>query len=221
MNIETTTQQVGRGAAVLAGKAMEGMFAVAARVRPARKPLHPKGELHAATIERSGLEVETGVPWIDQPGRSVGFVRISKALGTPGSVPDIYGLALRLSLDDGADADLLFATTGLGRVSRFLLAPTGGAHQHAYSTLLPYRTESGPLLLAALPVDMDSRTYDLACASPGGTWRLFATMTLTGPASEASPSFDPVLNQLPGLSYYAWAASLREGAYRAARRSRD
>jgi hypothetical protein len=34
------------------------------------------------------------------------------------------------------------------------------------------------------------------------------------------PAFDPVLNQIPGLSYYPWAARLREGSYRAARRSR-
>ena len=39
--------------------------------------------------------------------------------------------------------------------------------------------------------------------------------------ASASPSFDPVLHQLPGLAYYGWAAAMREGAYRAARRSRS
>jgi hypothetical protein len=33
-------------------------------------------------------------------------------------------------------------------------------------------------------------------------------------------SFDPILNQLPGLRPYAWVATLREGAYAAARRAR-
>jgi hypothetical protein len=220
MDIETTTKQVGRGAAALTGKAMETAFAVAARVRPAAKPVHPKGALYAVTIERSGLADETGVPWIDEPGRSAGLARISKAIGTPGPLPDVYGLALRLPLEDGAQADILFATTGLGRLTRFVLLPAVGAEQRSYSTLLPYRTEAGPLLLAARPVDADSGSYDLSCASPGGRWRSFATMTLNGTASEASPSFDPVLNQLPGLEYYDWAARVREGAYSAARRSR-
>lgn len=220
MEIKSGAQQLGRGAAALAGKALEGVFAATARVRPARKPLHPKGMLHAATIERSGLRDGIGVPWIDEPGTSTGVVRLSRAIGIPTALPDIYGLSLRLPLFGGAYADLLFATTGLGRLSRFVLLPAQHPGQRAYSTLLPYRTASGAVVLAVVPVGADGLTFDLACARAGGAWQTFARMALTESASDDSPSFDPVLNQLPGLGYYEWAASMREGAYRAARRSR-
>jgi len=220
VEIKTTSQRLGQGAAELAGKALAGAFAATARIRPARKPLHPKGELHTVTIERSGLRDGIGVPWIDEPGTSIGLVRVSRAIGIPNALPDIYGLALRVPLFGGAHADILFATTGLGRLSRFMLLPAQHAGQRAYSTLLPYRTTSGAVVLAALPVGADGLTFDLACAHAGAAWRSFARMTLTEASSDDSPSFDPVLNQLPGLTYYEWAAAMREGAYRAARRSR-
>lgn len=221
MDIKPKAQRLGHDAAALSGKALEGVFAAAARIRPARKPLHPKGQLHTATIERYGLRNDIGVPWIDEPGTSPGLVRLSRAIGIPEALPDIHGLALRLPLFGGAHADILFATTGLGRLSRFVLFPAQHPGQRAYSTLLPYRTTSGPVLLAAVPVDADAQEFDLACAPLGGAWQSFARMTLTEAATDDSPSFDPVLNQLPGLAYYDWAATMREGAYRAARRSRS
>jgi hypothetical protein len=221
VDIRTRTQQLGHGAAALSGKALEGVFAATARIRPARKPLHPRGQLHTATIERSGLRDGIGVPWIDEPGSTTGLVRVSRAVGIPKALPDIYGLSLRLPLFGGAHADILFATTGLGRLSRFVLFPAQHPGQRAYSTLLPYRTTSGAVVLAAVPVWADGLTFDLACAPVGGAWQSFARMTLTETSSDDSPSFDPVLNQLPGLEFYDWAATMREGAYRAARRSRS
>lgn len=221
MEIKPTAQRLGHDAAVLSGKAIEGVLAAAARVRPARKPLHPKGELHTATIERSGLREVIGVPWIDEPGTSTGLVRVSRAIGIPSALPDIYGLSLRLPLFGGTHADILFATTGLGRLSRFVLFPAQHAGQRAYSTLLPYRTKSGPVVLAAVPVETEGLVLDLACAHLGGDWHTFARMTLTEATSDESPSFDPVLNQLPGLTCYGWVTAMREGAYRAARRSRS
>lgn len=221
VNIKPKAERLGRGAAAVAGKALEGVFATTARIRPARKPLHPKGELHTATIERSGLRNPIGVPWIDEPGTSIGLVRVSRAMGIPKALPDIYGLSLRLPLVGGTHADILFATTGLGRLSRFVLFPAQHPGQRAYSTLLPYRTSTGAVVLAAVPVETDELTFDLACAPAGGVWQSFARMTLTEATSDASPSFDPVLNRLPGLEFYEWAATMREGAYRAARRSRD
>ncbi len=221
VEITTAVDKLGQGAAALAGKVLAGAFGVGAHLRPARKPLHPRGELHTAVIERSGLREPIGVPWIDEPGTSTGLVRMSRAIGIPTSLPDIHGLALRLPLDGRSHADILFATTGLGRLSRFVLIPAQRPGQRAYSTLLPYRTASGTVVLAAVPVGADGLVFDLACASLGGPWESFARMTLTVTTSGDSPSYDPVLNQLPGLEYYQWAASLREGSYRAARRSRS
>jgi hypothetical protein len=121
--------------------------------------------------------------------------------------------------------DLLFATTGRSRLGRFMLLPARDSFSRTYSTLFPYRTAAGPLLLAAQPDGHDS--FNLACASPRGAWRTFGRLRLDAASTDAptgsdgvGPSFDPVLNQIPGLDYYPWARSLREGSYRAARRSR-
>jgi hypothetical protein len=216
----STNQTPSRNVSAVAGKALEGVFAAVSRVRPADKPLHPRGALHTASIERFGMREAVGVPWIDKAGTSTGVVRLSRATGLPPSLPDIHGLALRLS-DGDRPADILFATTGLGRATRFVLLPSQHAGQRAYTTLLPYRSPSGPVLLAANPVGTTSSEFTLSWAAVAGPWQDFARMTLSRSATQESPSFDPVLNQLPGLAYYAWAANLREGAYRAARRSRS
>jgi hypothetical protein len=39
-------------------------------------------------------------------------------------------------------------------------------------------------------------------------------------APNQAMSFDPVRNQLPGLTQYAWVRGLREPSYRTARQSR-
>src|SRR5215207_894010 len=207
------------------GSVLTGVFGAVSRLRATAKPLHPYGRLLRATVHRNGLEEPLGVPWIDQGGTSQAQVRLSRAIGLPDNVPDIHGLALRLPLETGGHADLLFATTGLGMVSRIVLLPGMGPESHAYSTLLPYRTPTGPLLLAAKPNDDDANVFTLSCARPGGSWRPFAYVEIAQQAQDedtgnASVSFDPVANQLPGLAQYDWARRLRAGSYAVARRMR-
>jgi hypothetical protein len=212
------------GVSRVAGGLLEGVFASIARVRPTAKPLHPRGETLAATVTRFGLSPNVGVPWIDESGVDHARVRLSRAVGFPRGWPDIFGLALRVPTGSGR-GDLLFATTGRGTVGRFVLLPGRTPMSWTYTTLIPYRTTSGPLLLAADPDGPGA--YTLACAHPRAAWRQFGRIELE-PSHSASaeavrgsePDFDPVLNQVPGLTYYPWAASLREGSYRAARRSR-
>jgi hypothetical protein len=165
------------------------------------------------------------VPWIDVPGTDDAQVRLSRAIGLPSGWPDIFGLAIRIPMGSDRHSDVLFATTGRTVVGRFTLVPRRQPTTGAYSTLIPYRTPSGPLLLSARPGR--DRMFTLACARPAGAWRTFGELTLEstpagdlGDAHDVGPTFDPVLNQIPGLTYYAWAARLRERSYRAARRSR-
>jgi len=211
-------------ASQVGGEVLRVIFAAVARLRPTEKPLHPRGETTGATIRRTGLSPGVGVPWIDEAGVDDVQVRVSRAIGLPVSWPDIRGLAIRVPTGSETHGDLLFATTGRSRLGRFLLLPARDSSSQTYSTLFPYRTASGPLLLAAHPDGHGS--FNLACASPQGVWRTFGRLRLeasTGVATGADgvgPSFDPVLNQIPGLDYYPWAGSLREGSYRAARRSR-
>jgi hypothetical protein len=213
------------GASRVAGAILQGTFAAVARLRPTKKPLHPRGDTVSATIRRTGLSPGVGVPWIDEAGVEDVVVRISRAIGLPAAWPDIRGMAIRVPIGPATHGDLLFATTGRRSLGRFVLVPARTAMSRTYSTLFPYRTASGPLLLAARPDGPDS--FTLACASPRSAWRTFGRLKLEASApgdstasGDVGPSFDPVLNQIPGLDYYPWAGSLREGSYRAARRSR-
>lgn len=205
------------------GIALGAIFSAVSRIRPTTKPLHPRGRLLTGTIIRNGLVPATGVPWVDEPGRDEVLVRVSRAIGLSESMPDIHGIAVRVPFSPDGTADLLFAGTGAGPWTRFLLSPSQTSRQ-SHSTLLPYRAPTGPLVLAALPRGM-SDSFDLACASPRGQWRRFGVLHLGGhPGThEADPlvTFDPMLNTLPGLEPYEWVRRLRERAYAAARRSRS
>ncbi|AWB91849.1 hypothetical protein [Aeromicrobium chenweiae] len=212
--------RLSRGVLDAGGRGLSAAFGLVARVRPAAKPLHPRGRLYDAVIQRQGLCEPVGVPFIDEPGTTSALVRVSRALGLPPALPDIHGMAIRLPVDGGRHADILLAATGLGRISRYVLLPGASADHRSYSTLIPYETSGGPLNLAAIPVQGEYRAFDLACAHTQEKWTIFARMRLEESPAQEQVTFDPVLNTLPGLGYYDWAVRLRERAYRAARRSR-
>jgi hypothetical protein len=189
--------------------------------RPAAKPLHPRGSVVQATLHRFGGEGGSGVAWLDDAGEDEVLVRQSRAVGLPSPAPDIFGLAVRVPREDGRHGDLLFASTGLGRLTRFTLTLARSPGGRPLSTLLPYRTPAGPLLLSA--VFRDDSTVELAWAIRSGDWHPFAELVLhEGPGDEGDMplSFDPVRNVLPGLETYPWIRRLREPSYTTARRSR-
>jgi hypothetical protein len=197
------------------GVLSSGAIALGA-ARDRTKPLHPDGRLRRATVSRTGGAARTGVPWLDTAGTDDALVRVSRAIGLPEVLPDISGLAIRIRPDD-APADLLLASTGLGRLTRYVLAPTRHPARHPLSTLLPYQSPGGPLLLAARP-ESDLR-LTLCWARPVGPWVPFGAVDLGEPlGDDTSVSFDPVVNVLPGLRQYGWVKRLREPAYFGARR---
>jgi hypothetical protein len=188
-------------------------------LRPALKPLHPRGEVAAGVLRRTGEAPPTGVPWLDEPGCDEVLVRRSRAIGFAEGLPDIHGLALRVPGEAGGHGDILMATTGTSRLGRFVLVAGRSPRARPMSTLLPYRTPSGPVTLAAVAVG--DRAYELAYASVGGAWHRFADLVVGPPlAADALVSFDPVRNTVTGLENYAWVRRLREPAYRTARLSR-
>jgi hypothetical protein len=212
-------QQAGQGLAAVAGKGLAACTAALAALRPAAKPLHPHGVVLPGTVTRFGGGRRSGVAWIDEPGISACTVRLSRAVGTPSALPDVHGTGVRVLLQSGGHADVLLATTGLGRLTRFALRPTRLPWSGPSTTLLPFRSPDGPLLLATRPVG--SGRADLLWARPTGRWTLFGELVL-GPGDETdSPmSFDPVTHPLPGLPAYEWTRRLRLPAYARARRSR-
>ena len=198
-------------------RAVTGLIAA----RPAAKPLHPRGSVVGGTLHRFGAAERTGADWLDDVGDDPVLVRQSRALGLPPPAPDIFGLAMRVPTTGGRHGDLLFASTGLGRFTRCMLTPTRSPNGRPLTTLLPYRAPAGPLLLSA--VFQDERTVSLAWAVGSGAWHRFAELRLDDEAfqrADASLSFDPVGNTLPGLVNYDWVRRLRDPAYGTARRSR-
>ena len=139
------------------------------------KPLHPEGVLHRATLTRFGSPVPTGMAWLDETGRDEALVRVSRAVGLPAPLPDIHGLAIRVA-PEGTPSDVLLAGTGLGLLSRYLLLPSRTPTGHPLTTLLPYRSPRGPLLLGVVPES--ERRFGLCWAAPLVPWTFFATLEL-------------------------------------------
>ena len=124
---------------------------------------------------------------------------------------------MRVPDGEGGHADLLFATTAWNRVGRHVLVPTL-ATGPKLSTLLPYRTEAGPVVIGARHV---GTAYQLYWAKIGAAWQDLGELRLEGPAErDATVSFDAVLHHPPGLTPYGWVERLRERSYAVARRAR-
>ena len=219
----------GMDVASTAGIALARLFQALAVLRGA-KPLHPKGIVLSAVLHRTGAPQPWGAPWLDQPGEDHGVARLSRAVGLPRPLPDILGLALAFKDTTGARHDLLLASTGLGVFTRFILVPRRDPTTATYSCLLPYATPRGPVLLAAVPTQdagiratAGSLTFRILAAAPRDAWQQFGSLRIT-PRPNAHPDpplrFDPVLNGLPGLGYYASLTKLREPSYAEARSER-
>ena len=214
---ESSTNRMGQRLADAGGAVLGAVFRVVGEVRPTLKPLHPRGEIRSAELQREGSDEKVGVPLLDEPGVDAVTVRVSRATGLPEPLPDIHGLAVRVPLPDGSHGDLLLASTGLGPASRFLLKP--GRHPRALTTLLPYGTPTGPLLLAA--TEQSDERYDLMWARPRGPWHPWGRLVLGEHGGDPLITFDPVANPFPALEHPAWVRRLREPAYAQARRSRE
>jgi hypothetical protein len=203
-----------------AGRLLAALFFLVGTVRRRRhKALHPLGRTAPGTLSRHGGS-RSGVAWLDEAGTDRVVVRLSRSAGLPAPLPDILGLAVRVPVGAG-HGDLLFASTGSGRVGRFVLRPARRLDGTAYTTLFPFRTSAGAVLLAAFPAGVGR--FDLAWSRLTGEWQSFGALALS-PADPAVPdppvSFDPIINTVPGLDSYGWAEQLRQFSYAAARRSR-
>jgi hypothetical protein len=209
---------LGRRAGSVGGAVLAAATRAIAAARPAEKPLHPDGVILVGRLRRHGSYPGSGVTWLDRPGEDDVVVRLSRAIGLPAPLPDIHGIALRVPVGERY-ADLLLASTGWSRVGRFVLTFGWRPDSRPLTTLLPYRTAVGPVVLGARP--SGSGSYELSWARYDGGWVPFGTLEVGDQhAADQDVSFDPVLNQVPGLEQYPAVVRLREPAYLVARRSR-
>src|SRR5829696_1890569 len=93
----------------LAGRAVAVPLGAVARRRSGR-PMHPRGAVFDAVLDRTGSEPPWGVPWLDATARDAVVVRLSRGAGLPEPLPDLLGLAVRIP-GDGGPVDLLLTTT--------------------------------------------------------------------------------------------------------------
>lgn len=222
MDLGTALRRVAvRWGATAGGVAMAAVFGAVARLRPAAKPLHPTGSVGRGVLHRVGGDQPSGIPWLDERGEDEVLVRSSRSVGLPAPAPDVFGLAVRLPIGGEAYGDLLFASTGRGPLSRFMFTPARSPYTRVMTTMMPFRTSSGPMLLLA--AHSPDRTVELSWAVGSGPWHRFATLVMSERAAagpDADVSFDSVRNNVPGLEIYDWVRRLREPSYRSARRSR-
>jgi hypothetical protein len=218
--------------AAVAGRLLAEIFAQLQRLRHPR-PIHPHGVALEGSIRFLTGTAPTGLVFLDSPPAAEIAVsaRVSRSLGVPSPLPDVIGLALRLATPAGG-GDVVLASTGFGVPSRFWLALQRSPSRARFTTLFPYRSTRGPVLLAARtiePEDLPTGLSDLAAAlerttwrlrlysaTPSGRWHPFAVLELGRPVGsplDTSDRYDPVSNPLPGSDWYPWARQVREPSY--------
>lgn len=217
-----------------AGRLVGGPLTALARLRRG-KPMHPRGAVFAARLDRTGATPPLGVPWLDEAGSSAAVVRLSRGAGLPARLPDLLGLAVRVP-GEPEPVDLLLSTAGSGPLGRALPRLRRDAAS-VYSSLMAYRSDAGPVRLAAFPdrdgvpaeptpqaaaVAARGLAYTLAAARGREPWRRFARLTLTAPSRPLDPDvrFDAVQHPPPGLVADGPMARFRAPAYARARAAR-
>jgi hypothetical protein len=219
---DNTENSIIRWATDVAGRGLARVFAAIKVVRRPR-PLHPHGKLFEGQIEWvTRTDSPSGISWIDSPpisGRQEVTLRVSRSVGLAPPLPDVIGLAFRLATEQG-DADLELASSWLGVPGRFALRPAQRATGN-FSTVMPYRGEFGPVVIAAHSDGPRHGRWDidLLHATSTSTWRRFATVHLDAQPlpDRADLRFDPVLRPVPGAGTYAWTRRLRLRSYAVAR----
>jgi len=197
---------------------------------------HPAGVLAEGTLERVAPPDE-GLPM-----RSCDVIgRVSKAVGLPGALPDIAGLAWRIpppqDLSSCGPWDVLLASTFAG--SRIVLSPITSWSGTTFSSVMPLRFKGKTWWVRArlvsnfkgrglsldsvgTEIDSDIIVFDIEQAAGFGGFSPLAQLTLrhTDPSCD-DIGFDPVLHSdcdvqlLPG-----WLAEFRRAAYRRSREGR-
>ncbi len=200
------------------------------------KPMHPRGVVCVAVLERHGGDRVWGVPFLDATAREDVVVRLSRGAGLPSPLPDLLGLAVRLDADAGEPVDLLLSTTGRRRLTRVLPVLRRDAAS-AYSSIMAYRSDAGPLRIGALPTTarvpsdpgplaatVRHRPLEFVLAAARGLeeWQPFATLSVGDPVPALDPDlhFDAVRHPPPGLVPDGPLARLRAPSYAAAQAAR-
>ncbi len=219
-----------------AGLVVAAPLAALARWRNGR-PMHPRGAVFSAVLDRHGSGRPWGIAFLDATARDDAVVRLSRGAGLPAPLPDLLGLAVRLDGGAGQPVDLLLSSTVPGPLARVVPALRRDAAS-VYGSIMAYSSTAGSIRLAALPttggipsdpgplagsVARRPLVFELAAARGFGPWRRFARLTIRGAARPLDPDlrFDAVRHPPPGLVPDGPLARFRQPAYAAAQEARD
>lgn len=127
-------------AAAGAASVSAGLFASLSRMR-GKRFFHPEGETYEGTA--SFLTTSFDLPFA---GVGQAVVRLSRGAGLPGSLPDVFGLAVAFP---EYGHDLLLASSGAGVLTRHLLVPGRSFFSLPYSSVLPYELDGRLVVFGA------------------------------------------------------------------------
>ncbi|MGU3294875.1 hypothetical protein [Williamsia sp. M5A3_1d] len=165
-------------------------------------------------------------------------VRISKGVGTPRGLPDVGGVALRLSVTAPGPGphetwDLLLATSSRQAVRLAIPLPAIAWTSATFSSLTPFRvgshlwwlraelvgdrrlTDMSPATVRAAVDAGDGLRLDLSHArGPLGRFTSFGSVQLTSKREPGRVDFDPVRNAPREVSMFPdWLATVRRAGY--------
>jgi hypothetical protein len=202
-------------------RAAATVFGVLSRVR-GKRIFHPRGRAYYGTL-RFTAEPAT-LPSCQLFSRQQPLpliVRLSRGIGFPAPIPDVLGIAVRITDAYGAGKpqDFLFCSAGLNPVTRRLFIPAINYYDRPYCTVLSYRISQQPWLLALIPREP---VFHLAIATPMGAWRTIGELALGDELSAAqteSLRFNP-WNTGADIQPAGFLQRLRKNSYRASQAAR-
>ncbi|MDI3331649.1 MAG: hypothetical protein QJR09_13085 [Micrococcus sp.] len=171
----------------------------------------------------------TGSALFDRAGQTPLIARLSRAASWPVALPDVIGLALRIpgGGPHGRPTDLLFSTTGTGRLTRYVLRFHTAAAVGPLTTMFPLTGPEGNIVFRLDP-EQDHQ-YRLSYSRNSGPWRDLGRVSLESPPQPTQRSshpagpddpglrFRPVAHPPSGLTVPAWLRAARAPAYSIAR----
>jgi hypothetical protein len=222
---------------------MGALFGALSKLRGARV-FHPDGVGYSGVlrVERSTPSL-AGAPLLGEPGEHPAVFRFSRGAGLPEPLPDVLGLAVRLTDAHGPNRhqDFLLVTSADAPVLHHLLLPSTGFFGQSFSSLLLYRIGGNVRLVGAQPVRGPSAAgprgaipqleaaiargeagFTLALASLTGRWESLGRLevgTRLGDAETEALAFNP-WNSGGGIRPVGPLMGLRRGAYPGSQRGR-
>lgn len=192
------------------------------------RPIHSVGAVVSGQLTINA-PAGIGSPVFDDAGVTALVARFSRSASWPVGLPDIMGLALRIPAggSDGGPADLLFASTGTGRLTRYVLQLRSSVSSGTLTTMLPLAGPTGNIVFRLDPEP--GNHYRLSYSRSSEPWLPLGRVSLAplGDSLQRSNShsgpddpelrFRPVAHPPVGLTVPRWIAAVRAPAYRFAR----